>query len=213
MSHALPAADSKLKKGRFAESILAPLTPGRLLDVGAGKGNISLTAARLGWHVTAVNADTQRWPEPDATENPDLAVPIDAITFVQADMRELSIDRREYDLISISGLHDLALPDQLALVRQCEGTPLLIDARLASAETDAVGDYRGIRGHDQPKAREERVDDADAALHHASAFLHSEASLVRLLRDCGYPLVFQARPPYRPDSTFYFALPSAPARQ
>jgi SAM-dependent methyltransferase len=213
MTHGLPAADSKLKKGRFIESILMPLTPGRLLDIGAGKGNISLTAARLGWHVTAVNADTLRWPEGDATQESDLALSPDSITFVQADVRELSIDRSVYDLISISGLHDLALPDQLALVRKCEGTPLLVDAHVAAAEDDVAGNYRGIQGQDHHAAREEREDDAHASSQEASGFQLTEESLIRLLRDCGYPIVFQARPPYRPDSTFYFALPSASRRR
>jgi hypothetical protein len=209
MPHGLPVADSKLKPARFAESILAPLTPGRLLDVGAGKGTVSLTAAGLGWHVTAVNADTLRWAKRDVAADPDLTVLLDSITFVQADVRQLSIDRNAYDLVCITGLHDLDVPDQVALVRKCAGTPLLIDAHIASAPIDTFGDYRGMQSQDHDEAHEERDVSAVASSRHAPAFLHTEESLVRLLRDCGYPIVFQARPPYRQEYTFYFALPSA----
>lgn len=205
--HALPAPDSKLKKGRFSESILAPLTPGRLLDVGAGKGNVSLTAAGLGWQVTAVNADTLRLPERDEAADPDLNVLLDSITFVQADVRQLNIGQDAYDLISITGLHELDVPDQVALVRKCAGTPLLIDARIASEQIDVFGDYRGMLSQDHSEAREERDGGEDASSRNASAFVHTEESLVRLLRDCGYPIVLQARPPYRQEYTFYFALP------
>ena len=204
VSHALPAPDSKLKKGRFSESILAPLTPGRLLDVGAGKGNVSLTAAGLGWQVTAVNADTLRLPERDEAADPDLNALLDSITFKQADVRQLDIDRDAYDLICVAGLHDLDVPDQVALVRKCAGTPLLIDARIASEQIDAFGDYRGMLSQDHS---EERDSGEDASSRNVSAFVHTEESLVRLLRDCGYPIVLQARPPYRQEYTFYFALP------
>lgn len=210
MPHGLPAADSVLKKGRFSEAILAPLTPGNLLDLGAGKGNISLTAAGLGWRVTAVNADTLRWPERDVVADPDLAALLDSITLVQADVRQLTIEGDAYDLICIAGLHDLDVPDQVALVRKCAGTPLLIDARIASVQTDEFGDYRGMLSQDHSEADEGRDAGAAASSRQASAFLHTEESLVRLLRDCGYPIVFQARPPYRQEYTFYFALPPAP---
>ncbi|MDQ2652991.1 MAG: class I SAM-dependent methyltransferase [Chloroflexota bacterium] len=207
MPQGLPAADSKLKKGRFAESILSPLTPGKLLDVGAGKGTVSLTAAGLGWHVTAVNAATLRWAKRDVDADPEPAALLDSITFMQADVRQLNIDRHAYDLICITGLHDFDVPDQVALVRKCAGTPLLIDARIASAPIDAFGDYRGMLSQDHSEAHDERDETAAPPSRHASAFLHTEESLVRLLRDCGYPIVFQARPPYRQDHTFYFALP------
>lgn len=209
MPQGLPAADSKLKKGRFCEAILAPLTPGNLLDVGAGKGNVSLVAAGLGWQVTAVNADTQRWPERDEAADPELTALHDSITFLQADVRQLNIERHAYDLICITGLHDLDVPDQIALVRKCAGTPLLVDAHVASAQSDAFGDYRGMLSQVHSETREARDSGAAGSSQQTSAFLHTEESLVRLLRDCGYAIVFQTRPPYRQDYTFYFALPAA----
>jgi 2-polyprenyl-3-methyl-5-hydroxy-6-metoxy-1,4-benzoquinol methylase len=65
ITHGLPAPDGSLNKGRIFESILAPLAPGKLLDLGAGKGNFSMSAASFGWEVTAVDVRTVRWPEID----------------------------------------------------------------------------------------------------------------------------------------------------
>lgn len=209
MPHGLPAPDGALKKGRLSESILAPLAPGKLLELGASKGTFSLSAARLGWQVTTVNPDTLRWPEREVDADPELPALLDSITFVQSDVREFSIGRHAYDLICIPGLHDLEVPDQVALVRKCAGTPLLIDTRIASAETDTFGVYHGMLIQELSEAREERDGVGAASSLNASAFLHTEESLVRLLRDCGYPIVFQARPPYRQEFTFYFALPPA----
>lgn len=209
-THGLPAPDGSLNKGRIFESILAPLTPGKLLDLGAGKGNFSMSAASLGWEVTAVDVRTVRWPDLDPEATPELAALLESITFVQSDIREFAIGRNEYDLICILGLlHHLEAPDQVALIRKCAGTPLLIDARIASAEVDAFGDYRGMLIKEHGETREERDEVATASWGNETSFRHTEESLTRLLRDCGYPVVFQARPPHRREYTFYFALPRA----
>jgi 2-polyprenyl-3-methyl-5-hydroxy-6-metoxy-1,4-benzoquinol methylase len=42
--------------------LISPLKPGKMLDLGSGRGNFSVAAARLGWEVTAVDARTVRWP-------------------------------------------------------------------------------------------------------------------------------------------------------
>lgn len=209
-THGLPDPDGSLNKGRIFESILAPLAPGKLLDLGAGKGNFSMSAASFGWEVTAVDVRTVRWPDLDPKATPEMAALLDSITFVQSDIREFVIDRNEYDLICILGLlHHLEVPDQVALIRKCTGTPLLIDTRIASAEIDAVGDYRGMLIKEHGETREERDEVATASWGNETSFRHTEESLTRLLRDCGYPIVFQARPPHRREYTFYFALPRA----
>jgi hypothetical protein len=209
-THGLPAPDGSLNKGRIFESILAPLAPGKLLDLGAGKGNFSMSAASYGWEDTAVDVRTVRWPEIDPQTAPEMAALLESITFVQSDIREFTIGRNEYDLICILGLlHHLEVPDQVALIRKCTGTPLLIDTRIASAEVDAVGDYRGMLIKEHGETREERDEVATASWGNETSFRHTEESLTRLLRDCGYPIVFQARPPHRREYTFYFALPRA----
>ncbi len=209
-THGLPAPDGSLNKGRIFEAILAPLAPGKLLDLGAGKGNFSMSAASFGWEVTAVDVRTVRWPEIDPQAAPEMAALLESITFVQSDIREFAIGRNEYDLICILGLlHHLEVPDQVALIRKCTGTPLLIDTRIASAEVDAAGDYRGMLIKEHGETREERDEVATASWGNETSFRHTEESLTRLLRDCGYPIVFQARPPHRREYTFYFALPRA----
>lgn len=209
-THGLPAPDGSLNKGRIFEAILAPLAPGKLLDLGAGKGNFSMSAASFGWEVTAVDVRTVRWPEADSESRPEAAALLESIRFVQSDIREFTIERNEYDLICILGLlHHLEVPDQVALIRKCAGTPLLIDTRIASAEIDSFGDYRGMLIKEHGETREERDEVATASWGNETSFRHTEESLTRLLRDCGYPVVFQARPPHRREYTFYFALPRA----
>jgi hypothetical protein len=213
-THGLPEPDGTLNKGRIFESILAPLAPGKLLDLGAGKGNFSMSAASMGWQVTAVDVRTVRWPEVDPATDPETASLLESITFVQSDIREFPIGRNEYDLICILGLlHHLEVPDQVALIRKCTGTPLLIDTRIASAEIDVVDDYRGMLIREHGETREERDQVATASWGNESSFRHSEESLTRLLRDCGYPIVFQGRPPHRREYTFYFALPRIAEQQ
>lgn len=207
-THGLPEPDGSLNKQVIFESILAPLAPGRLLDLGAGKGNFSLSAASLGWQVTAVDVRTVRWPEVDAASQLEMASLLESITFVQSDIRDFSIGRDDYDLICILGLlHHLEVPDQIALIRKCSGTPLLIDTRIASAEIDAVGEYRGMLIKEHGETREERDEVATASWGNETSFRHTEESLTLLLRECGYPIVFQARPPHRREYTFYMALP------
>jgi hypothetical protein len=212
-THGLPDPDGTLKKAVIFESILAPLAPGKLLDLGAGKGNFSMSAASLGWQVTAVDVRTVRWPEVDPSSQAKMAALMDAITFVESDVREFTIGRAEYDLICILGLlHHLEVPDQINLIRKCAGTPLLIDTRIASAEIDSFGDYRGMLIKEHGDTREERDEVATASWGNETSFRHTEESLTRLLRDAGYPVVFQARPPHRREYTFYLALPRIQAK-
>lgn len=207
-THGLPAPDGSLNKGRIFESILSPLAPGKLLDLGAGKGNFSMIAASLGWEVTAVDVRTVRWSDADPASSPGIAALLESVTFVQSDIRDFPIGRNEFDLICILGLlHHLEVPDQVALIRKCSGTPLLIDTRIASAEIDAFDAYRGMLIKEHGETREERDQVATATWGNETSFRHTEESLTRMLRDCGYPVILQARPPHRREYTFYFALP------
>ena len=69
-THGLPPPDPSIHKGNIFRALLALLSPGKMLDLGAGKGNFSLSAAELGWMVTAVDARTVRWPDADAEQDP-----------------------------------------------------------------------------------------------------------------------------------------------
>ncbi len=207
-THGLPEPDGTMHKGAVFRSIVGPLTPGKMLDLGAGKGNFSLSAAQMGWQVTAVDARTTRWPDPETETDAGVAEQIRSITWVQSDIREFPIQRGEYDLICILGLlHHLEVPDQLSLLRRCAGSLLLIDTRIAPSNIDRVGNYEGLVIREHGEDREERDLIPTAAWGNAESFRHTEESLVRLVRDAGYASVMQTRPPHRRDYTFYLCLP------
>lgn len=207
-THGLPAPDGVMHKGNIFRTLLAPLTPGRLLDLGAGKGNFALSAAYLGWQVTAVDARTVRWPDADAEPDPVVAERIRSIRWVQGDVRDFPIAQGDYELICILGLlHHLEVADQATLLRRCAGTLLLLDTRIAPAIVDRVDGHEGMLIREHGQTREEQDQVATAAWGNAVSFQHTEESLLRLLRDCGYPQVMPMRPPHRPDYTFYLCLP------
>ena len=207
-THGLPDPDRAMHKGNIFRAILGQFKPGRLLDLGAGKGNFSISASALGWKVTAVDARTMRWPDIDEETDPETAAHIRSITWVQADVREFPIERDEYDLICILGLlHHLQVPDQIDLLRRSGGTPLIIDTRIAPAILDREGPYEGMVIREHGQTREERDQVPTASWGNPVSFRHTEDSLLRLARDSGYALVLQARPPHRRDYTFYLCLP------
>jgi SAM-dependent methyltransferase len=212
-THALPDSDGAMHKGQIFRALLAPMRPGRLLDLGAGKGNFSLAAAALGWEATAVDARTVRFPDAETEPDPELAARIRAIRWVQADVREFPIADGEYDLICVLGLlHHLELSDQIDLLTRCAGTLLLLDTRIAPAVVDRAGTYDGIMIQEHGKTPEARDQIPTASWGNAISFRHTEESLVRLLRDCGYAQIMPMRPPHREDYTYYLCLPDPKGR-
>ena len=206
--HALPEPDTSIHKLQIFRSLLSPLRPGRLLDMGSGRGNFSLAAARLGWTVTAVDARTVRWPDAEAEGDPESAELIRSINWVQADVREFPIGAGEYDLICILGLlHHLEVSDQVALLKHCSGTLTLLDTRIAPAVTDREEPYEGTSIREHGETREERDQVPTASWGNARSFRHTEESLLRLVRDCGYAKMMHMRPPHRQNYTFYLCLP------
>lgn len=212
-THGLPEADGSLHKGNIFRALLRPLKPGRLLDLGAGKGNFALSAAEMGWQVTAVDARTVRWPSAEAADSTTADL-IRSIRWVQADVREFPIDRGEYDLICMLGLlHHLELADQTALLKRCGGTLLLLDTRIAPAIVDRDGAFEGMIVREHGETREERDQVPTAAWGNALSFRHTEESLLRLVRDCGYAQVMLMRPPHRRDYTYYLCLPAVKSHE
>lgn len=208
-THGLPEPDPSIHKGNIFRALVALLKPGRMLDLGAGKGNFSLSAAELGWQVTAVDARTVRWPDPAAEPDPHLSALIRSIRWVQADVREFPIGQGEYDLICVLGLlHHLEVPDQVALLRRCSGAPTLLDTRIAKAILDREGPYEGMLVREHGETRDERDEVPTASWGNPVSFQHTEESLLRLVRDCGYSKMMQMRPPHRRDYTFYLCLPA-----
>jgi SAM-dependent methyltransferase len=209
-THGLPAPDPSIHKGNIFRSLVGLLKPGKMLDLGAGKGNFSLSAAQLGWTVTAVDARTVRWPDADAEQDPALADLIRSIRWVQADVREFPIEEREYDLVCVLGLlHHLEVSDQVSLLKRCSTMPMLIDTRIAKALVDVEGPYEGMLIREHGETREERDAVPQASWGNPLSFQHTEESLLRLVLDCGYIKMMQMRPPHRPDYTFYLCLPAS----
>jgi SAM-dependent methyltransferase len=207
-THGLPEPDGSLHKGNIFRALLGPFKPGKMLDLGAGKGNFSLSAAQMGWQVTAVDARSARWPDADQEADAEIADLIRSIRWIQADVRQFPIAPGDYDLICILGLlHHLEVPDQVDLVRRCAGTPLLIDTRIAPSNVDREGPYEGMVVREHGEDREERDLVLTAAWGNATSFRHTEESLLRLIRDCGFPQAMTMRPPHRRDYTFYLCLP------
>lgn len=212
-THGLPDPDPSIHKGNIFRALVGLMKPGRLLDLGAGKGNFSLSAAQLGWQVTAVDARTVRWPD-EAEADPETADLIRTIRWVQSDVREFPIGAGEYDLICILGLlHHLEVADQVALLKRCTGTPTLLDTRIAKANVDQVDGYEGMFIREHGDTREERDAVPQASWGNALSFQHTEESLLKLVMDCGFVKMMQMRPPHRPDYTFYLLLPAAASRQ
>ena len=210
-THALPEPDESISRLQIFRSLLSPLKPGKILDLGTGPGNFSLAAAQLGWEATAVDARVVRMPDAEAEKNPDHAALIRSVKWVEADVREFPIRSGEYDLICVFGLmHHLRLEDQINLLRRCSDTLTLLDARVAPKIVDTEGPYEGRYRRETGETREERDQIPTASWGNEASFHHTEESLLRLLRACGYSKVMPMRPPHDLNYTFYLCLPPPP---
>jgi 2-polyprenyl-3-methyl-5-hydroxy-6-metoxy-1,4-benzoquinol methylase len=204
----LSEPDESVSRVRTFLSLISPLKPGKMLDLGAGPGTFSLAAASLGWQVTAVDARTVRTPDPEARHNLKRAELIRSIKWVQSDIREFPIRDGEFDLICIFGLmHHLEMKDQVKLLERCSGTYTLATVRVAPEAVATEGPYEGMYRHERGETREERDQIPQASWGNEVDFWHTEESLMRMMRDCGYGKVMTMRPPHRPYYTFYLCLP------
>jgi SAM-dependent methyltransferase len=210
--HALPEPDESMKRHQVFHSLISPLKPGKMLDLGTGPGTFSLVAAQLGWEVTAVDARTARIPDPESEKRPDRAELIRSINWVEADVREFPIRSGEYDLISILGLlHHLGVEDHIKLLKRCSETLTLLNARTAPVIVVREGPYEGRYYNEPGETREERDQILSASWGNEASFHHTEESLIRLARDCGYNTVMPMRPPHHLNYTFYLCLPKYPS--
>jgi SAM-dependent methyltransferase len=207
-THALPVPDESIKRGSIFRSLVSPLKPGKMLDLGTGPGGMSLIAAELGWKVTAVDARTVRWPDPDSEDDPKTAELIRSVKWVQADVRDFPINRGEYDLICFLGLlHHLEIDDQLKLFSRCSDTLMILDARVAPEVVVTEGPYEGWYHREVGETREERDAIPHASWGNELSFFPTEESLLHMLRDSGFSKVMPMRPPHHRNYTFYLCLP------
>jgi SAM-dependent methyltransferase len=163
-------------------SLLLPLTPGRLLDLATGHGLFAVAAHELGWHVTAVDIRTARFPSAAGIE------------WVHADVRSYAFTAASFDVITLLGiLYHLELPDQLALLRRCVGTPTIVDTHVST-----IGDreQNGYEGHywDEGVDVEARRRNNLSSWDNRWSWWSTIESTERLLHEAGFRHTFRLSP-------------------
>ncbi|SDR72202.1 Methyltransferase domain-containing protein [Friedmanniella luteola] len=182
-----------VRRYQLFDSMLGLLPRGRLVDLGTGHGAFALRAAQQGWQVTGVDARADRIPD-DPT-----------VTWQITDIRE--VDLAPYDVIACLGLfYHLELEDQLALLRRCAGTPLILDTHVDNgggkhplSERQTFGPYTGSYYREPGRLTSSWINER--------SFWPTPETLHQMLADHGYPVVLEAHPYVVPDRTFYLALP------
>jgi Methyltransferase domain len=179
------------------DCLLRMFPRGRLVDLGSGHGLFAVRAADQGWNVTAVDARATRFPA-DAR-----------ITWQVQDIREHELT--SYDLVLCLGLfYHLDLPDQLHLLANAKGIPIILDTHVAIArnpgkhqlsEEQEVDGYTG-RWYSEPGD----TTVATSSWGNTRSFWPTTDSLKRMLADHGYPVTLIANPWHAPDRTFFVAL-------
>jgi SAM-dependent methyltransferase len=172
------------------ESLLKLLTPGTLLDLGAGHGRFSIAARDLGWNVTAVDARTERLPYTEG------------ITWIHQDVRDFELDR--YDLVAVLGLfYHLERADQLSLLDRCSGMTTIIDTHVSPAPLVEDGGFFG-------RYFEEELSAPTASWKNTASFWPTEDSLFRMLSRT-HPTQIKILPDYMSGRSFYIGSPEPEA--
>jgi 2-polyprenyl-3-methyl-5-hydroxy-6-metoxy-1,4-benzoquinol methylase len=208
-THALPEPDTSVRILTRFRSIISYYKPGKMLDLGAGHGKFALEAAKLGWEVTAVDARTVRFPDPESEEDPERAELIRSVNWIQADVREFEISEGDYDLICVLGLiHHLELEAQIQFLKKCSHSLTLLRARVAPGIVVTEPPYEGLYYREPGKTRAHRDLLPGVAWGNEFSFRHTEESLLHMAQNCGYGLTMQARPPHLTNYNFYLLLPA-----
>jgi SAM-dependent methyltransferase len=114
--------------------LVAPMTPGRALDVGTGEGRHAVWLAGRGWHVTAVDFSAV------GVERGRAAPGGDAVDWIVADVRAWAPPAgTSYDLVLVAYLH--LADDVLARYRNwlASGGALVVVGHALRNLTDGVG--------------------------------------------------------------------------
>jgi len=165
-------------------SLLAPIAPGRYLDLGTGHGKFALIAHDLGWDVTAVDARKERMPMTPG------------IRWELSDVRDYEIG--EFDCVAILGLlYHLELNDQIDVLRRASRSQLVIvDTHYALS---AKVEVSGIQG----QWFEEKLTEPTASWRNERSFWPTKPHLLDIMYGSGYSFVWELAPPYHENRNFF----------
>lgn len=166
----------------------------RVVDLGAGHGQFSRIAARLGFSVTAVDA-RMAW---DMTGAQTARRPAE-YTPVRSDLRDFEgLDR--FDIVlAIGVIYHLPLVDQLALLRRCAGRPLLIDTEIYDAAllpADRAPRFTQVVAEGHAGALCAETGNAWSSAGDSHGFWFTEAALLAAFAAAGRSAVTVLDPPY-----------------
>jgi hypothetical protein len=163
--------------------LLRAISPGRLLDLGAGHCKFSLWASRHGFDVTAVDARTERVPPPET---------LGPIKFIQSDVR--AFDLSGFEVILCLGLiYHLDIADQFTLLQRCAETraivildtqvhiPELVPSDFSEPWARRLMERNGYAGVAFPER-----DNVMASVGNESSFWHTPDSWLRLYENAGF---------------------------
>ena len=187
--------DDEIGERRLAafRQILGVMSPGRLLDLGAGHGKFSMIGHDLGWEVTAVDVRTARMPM------------LDGIRWIESDAR--TFDVSGYDCIALLGLlYHIELADQQDLLRRCAGTPTILDTHHSLRAETSVEGYKGHLYREPGSSLEELAQIPTASFGNRESFWATREELDRMLHEAGFSTILALEPPILPDRTFYLCL-------
>lgn len=187
------APNDGARRGRTFVHILEQLfdpRKRRLLDLGCGPCLFAQKAQACGYQVTAVDARRDRVPSSDV---------LGPITFIQEDVR--AIETSGFDVVCLLGLlYHLELDDQMALLRNCRGSAVVVDTQLCEEDRAPIDaspwqttfvQERGYTGVLYPES-----DSTMAGWGNELSFWHTEGSLLKMFKACGFGRVTRVIPQY-----------------
>lgn len=192
--HIEPVKGKPFREVIFVE-ILKTLTPGTLVDLGAGHCAFSVIAHNLGFKVTAVDARTVRVPK---------GLPSD-IGFVESNV--LNVDLEQYNAICILGLlYHLTLAEQVELLNKCKNKTVIIDTHLIEKPVVETGGYSG-KYYREAVSEKQLIENPRAAFTTLQSFWHTYQSFYKLIEHTGFSELTIIKPEHYPYRTFFVCKP------
>lgn len=190
-------ADTPALRQAWFLRMLGMFETGSLIDLGSGHGQFAVTAADLGWQVTALDARGDRYPDPRDPR----------IDWQVGDVRDAVLD--SYDVIACLGLfYHLTVDDQIDLLTRAAGTPIILDTHVANGRPSPfdLSDVVVRRGYRGRLFRELGARHSTASWGNVKSFWATRSELLRMLDDHGYDVMIAA-PWYLPTRTFFLCVP------